>query len=89
MLMAVTDIGQTTGFYMAHVRDQLTVRDLFRGLGKTPFFALAIAIISCYNGLHATGGADGVGRATTNTVVAIAISVLVLDFLLTKLFLSL
>ncbi len=43
-------------------------------------------MIGCYNGLNARGGADGVGRATTNTVVMAAIMVLVADFFLTKLF---
>jgi len=63
--------------------------DFLSGLGKSVAFAFAVGIISSYNGLKATGGADGVGRATTDTVVAIAIAVLVLDFFLTKLFLAL
>jgi phospholipid/cholesterol/gamma-HCH transport system permease protein len=56
------------------------------GVGKSVFFAYFIAIIGCYNGLTARGGADGVGRATTNTVVFASILVLVSDFFLTKLF---
>jgi phospholipid/cholesterol/gamma-HCH transport system permease protein len=87
LLMAVTDIGQTTDFYMTHVWHALTVPDLLRGLGKTPFFAFSIGIISCYNGLRTTGGADGVGRATRNSVVAASMSIFVLNFFLTKLFL--
>jgi phospholipid/cholesterol/gamma-HCH transport system permease protein len=58
------------------------------GLGKTFFFGLFIALIACHNGLTATGGADGVGRATTRTVVAASLSVLISDFFLTKFFLS-
>ena len=46
-----------------------------------------IGIIACYNGITATGGADGVGRATTNTVVVSSLSVIISDFFLTKLFL--
>lgn len=87
LIMARFDIGQTTDFYMAHVRASLYPGDLLRGLGKAPFFAFAIGIISCYNGLHATGGADGVGRATKNTVVASCMTVFVSDFFLAKLFL--
>ena len=41
LLMAVFDIGQTSEFYIAHVQQSLHVRDLMRGLGKTPFFAFA------------------------------------------------
>ena len=50
---------------------------------------LFISTIACYNGLSASGGADGVGKATTNTVVTASISVIVSDFFLTKLFLML
>ena len=57
------------------------------GLAKTAFFAFFIGLVACYNGLNAEGGADGVGRATTATVVAASITVLVSDFFLTKLFL--
>jgi phospholipid/cholesterol/gamma-HCH transport system permease protein len=61
--------------------------DLASGIGKTFFFGFAIGLIACYNGLRTTGGADGVGRATTTTVVMGAITVLIMDFFLTKLFL--
>ena len=55
-------------------------------LSASFFFAYFIAIVGCYNGLNTKGGADGVGRATTNTVVLAAILVLISDFFLTKLF---
>ncbi|MGB3565119.1 MAG: ABC transporter permease [Thermoanaerobaculia bacterium] len=85
----VVSIGQlqlTAGFYINDVLDALTLQDVSSGIGKSFFFAYFIAIIGCYNGLYASGGADGVGRATTNTVVMAAILVLVSDFFLTKLF---
>ena len=72
---------------MTHVWGALTVNDIVSGIGKTVFFGLFIGIIACYNGLNATGGADGVGKATTNTVVVASISVIVSDFFLTKIFL--
>jgi phospholipid/cholesterol/gamma-HCH transport system permease protein len=56
------------------------------GIGKTFFFAYFIAIIGCYNGLHTEGGADGVGRATTNTVVTVSITIMISDYFLTRLF---
>ncbi len=89
LIIATWELGLAPGFYASHVLRMLAYGDVFSGLMKTLFFAFVIALISCYNGLHASGGADGVGRATTNTVVAIAIGVLVLDFFLTKLFLAL
>jgi phospholipid/cholesterol/gamma-HCH transport system permease protein len=86
-LIACSELNQTSEFYLKHVRSALEVHDIFSGIGKTVFFALFISIIACYNGLRASGGADGVGRATTQTVVAASISVLISDFFLTKLFL--
>lgn len=87
LLMAVFEVGQTRAYYMSHVLGALTVEDVFSGVGKTVFFAFFIGVIACYNGIHATGGADGVGRATTNTVVVSSISVIISDFFLTKFFL--
>jgi phospholipid/cholesterol/gamma-HCH transport system permease protein len=64
----------------------MVLNDLFSGIGKSMFFAYFIGIIACWNGLHVTGGADGVGRATTATVVQASITILIADFYLTKLF---
>ncbi len=89
MLMAVSEVGQTKGFYVGHVVRALKVYDITSGLGKTLFFAFFIGVIACHKGLRATGGADGVGRATTETVVWASISVIISDFFLTKLFLVL
>ena len=89
MLISTWELGLTPGFYFSHVLRLLQFGDFLSGVGKAVFFAAAIGLIASYNGLSATGGADGVGRATTDTVVAVAITVLVLDFFLTRLFLAL
>ncbi len=89
LLISTWELGLAPGFYSSHVLRLMTYGDFFSGLGKSVFFAFAIALIAAYNGLSARGGADGVGRATTDTVVAVAITVLALDFFLTKLFLVL
>lgn len=86
LLMAMLELGQSRLYFMNHVLLALSVPDIVSGVGKTVFFAFFIGIIACYNGLNATGGADGVGKATTNTVVVSSISVIVSDFFLTKLF---
>ena len=88
MVMAVTSLNQPAAFYIHHVVKALSMHDIMSGLGKTAVFALLIAFIACYKGLHASGGADGVGRATTETVVASSLCVLISDFFLTKLFLA-
>jgi phospholipid/cholesterol/gamma-HCH transport system permease protein len=86
LIVAVGTLNLTPGLYLNDVFESLTIGDVCSGIGKSFFFAYFIAIIGCYNGLNTTGGADGVGRATTNTVVLAAILVLVSDFFLTKLF---
>jgi phospholipid/cholesterol/gamma-HCH transport system permease protein len=86
LLVAVLQLDLAPGFYLNDVFDSLTLADVASGIGKTFFFAYFIAIIGCYNGLNSEGGADGVGRATTNTVVLSSILILVSDTILTKLF---
>lgn len=87
LLMGIYEIGQTREYFMNHVLSALLVQDIASGVGKTFFFAALIGVIACYNGLNASGGADGVGKATTNTVVAGSIAVIISDFFLTKIFL--
>jgi phospholipid/cholesterol/gamma-HCH transport system permease protein len=86
LLIAVFQLGLTPGFYVNDVLTSLTVDDVASGVGKSYFFAFFITVVACRNGLHVTGGADGVGRATTNTVVLASILILITDFFLTKLF---
>lgn len=89
LLIAVGNLHLSANFYMRSVIESVAYNDLASGVSKTFFFGFAIGLIACYNGLRTTGGADGVGRATTVTVVSGAISVLIMDFFLTKLFLLL
>jgi phospholipid/cholesterol/gamma-HCH transport system permease protein len=87
LLIAVGNLHLDANFYLRSVINTVKYNDLASGIGKTFFFGFAVGLIGCYNGLRTTGGADGVGRSTTVTVVASAITVLILDFFLTKLFL--
>jgi len=89
MLVALFQLNLALGLYLNDVLEALTLGDFMSGVGKSVFFGLAIAIVASYNGLNTKGGADGVGRATTNTVVWSSILVLVSDFFLTKLFYTL
>lgn len=86
LVIAVAQLQLAAGFYINDVLSSLTLYDVLSGVGKSVFFAYFIAVIACYHGLTARGGADGVGRATTDTVVLSAIAVLISDFFLTKLF---
>jgi phospholipid/cholesterol/gamma-HCH transport system permease protein len=86
LIVATFTLDLAPGLYLNDVFGSLTLGDVGSGIAKSFFFAYFIAIVGCYNGLNTKGGADGVGRATTNTVVLAAILVLVSDFFLTKLF---
>jgi len=86
MLVAVFQLDLTAAFYFNDVTTSLTLEDVGSGVGKSFFFAFFITVVGCHNGLTASGGADGVGRATTNTVVLASILILISDFFLTKLF---
>ena len=87
--IAVVELQITTQDYLTSIWNQLQISDIMSGLAKTFFFGFEIAIIGCWNGLRAEGGAAAVGVATTRTVVFASICVLISDFFLTKLFLSL
>ncbi|REJ79895.1 MAG: ABC transporter permease [Acidobacteria bacterium] len=86
MVISVYELNVAMGVYLNDVTSTLDLSDLGSGLGKSVFFAYFITVIACHNGLTAEGGADGVGRATTKTVVWTSIVILVSDFFLTKLF---
>jgi phospholipid/cholesterol/gamma-HCH transport system permease protein len=89
LLIAVSNLHLSANYYLRSVVEAVKYNDLASGISKTFFFGAAVALIACYNGLRTSGGADGVGRATTQTVVTGAITVLIMDFFLTKLFLFL
>jgi phospholipid/cholesterol/gamma-HCH transport system permease protein len=86
LLVAVTQLQLAPGLYTNSVFKNLTMGDFFSGVGKSFFFAAAIAVVGCFNGLETSGGADGVGRATTDTVVTTSILILIADYFLTKFF---
>ena len=58
--------------------------DIYLGLIKAAFFGFFIATISCFQGFYTKGGAQGVGRATTQSVAASSVTVLVVDYFLTS-----
>lgn len=72
--------------YYNTVARNLTLADIVSGLGKTVVFGFIIAIVGCHKGLETVGGTEGLGKATTATVVTSAIIVLISDFFLTKFF---
>jgi len=74
--------------YWNNAWQALVFQDVFMGLVKPVFFGFIIATIGCYYGMTARGGTQGVGRATTQAVVAASVLILVTDFFVTKLLIS-
>ncbi|MCZ6815870.1 MAG: ABC transporter permease [Planctomycetota bacterium] len=72
--------------YLSYTRDAITVTDFITGLIKAAVFGLMISIIACYEGLSVSGGAEGVGRATTGTVVKCIVALILADVVFTALF---
>jgi ABC transport permease subunit len=81
--VAVNLKGVDPGLFMGSMDGIVVPTDLIYGGIKAAVFGLAIAAIGCYKGYYASGGAKGVGEATTNAVVLGSVSVLVLNYFLT------
>jgi phospholipid/cholesterol/gamma-HCH transport system permease protein len=72
--------------YYHTVVNSLKVKDVLTGLIKSGIFGFLIVMISCYEGLGVTGGAGGVGRATTRSVVLAIFLIIAADCAFTALF---
>jgi phospholipid/cholesterol/gamma-HCH transport system permease protein len=86
ILIATTQYGFGFGEYMNTLRHFVGVKDLVCALVKGTVFGAVIPVVSCAYGFRCKGGAEGVGTATTNSVVASTILVISLDFVLTFVF---
>jgi phospholipid/cholesterol/gamma-HCH transport system permease protein len=84
-MIALNQLGVASGIYWNSVFNGLWLEDVWMGLVKPFFLGLAIVTIGCHVGLQTTGGTQGVGRATTNSVVASSVAVIAVDFFVTKL----
>jgi phospholipid/cholesterol/gamma-HCH transport system permease protein len=81
-------LNLTSRQYWTTVWRALEWNDVAQGLLKPVVFAFVISLIGCYYGLRTTGGTQGVGRATTQAVVAASLMIFVLTFFITKIFVS-
>lgn len=73
-------------FYYHEAILSLKTSDFLVGILKTSFFGLLIALTGCYYGMKTQGGTQGVGQATTKSVVTASLLIVVTDFVMTKLF---
>ena len=78
-------MGIDSGTFIGKIQDYVVVEDILHGLYKSLFFGLILSMIGCYKGLDTRGGAQGVGRATTESVVISSVLILVSDYLFTAL----
>ena len=75
------DLGISLAAYVEEVLDVTSVGDLTHGLGKSVIFAAIITLVAVVNGANVSGGAEGVGRATTRSVVQAIAAILITDML--------
>ena len=78
-VVGTLSLGVSPSAYIAELRNAVLVKDVVGGIIKSVVFGLAIAVIACQQGLATTGGATGVGRRTTSTVVRSLFAVVIID----------
>jgi phospholipid/cholesterol/gamma-HCH transport system permease protein len=85
-LFAMVSLGWSLQNYLLRTLDALVMRDIVSGLIKSLVFAVIITKIGCYEGFSVQGGAEGVGRSTTASVVKSIFSVIAADMVFTAIF---
>ena len=88
-IVTVTQLKVASSVYWNSVVAGLYMQDVWMGLIKPFFIGFTIASIGCHVGMRTRGGTQGVGRSTTNAVVAASVAVIAVDFLVTKLLIAL
>ncbi len=83
-LVSVELLGSNPTVYWESSYKWLVMNDFVAAMTKAAVFGFIIAIISCYYGFNSGGGAEGVGKATTRSVVISCMIILISDFFLTK-----
>lgn len=79
-------LGISREQYLAHTFDAINLQDFVTGLIKAGVFGAIISSLACYLGLRVTGGAQGVGVATTRTVVLTIVALIITDLMFTSMF---
>ena len=85
-LIGTTSLGIEPYLYLEKNFDALVLKDLYTGLLKSAVFAWIVGIVSCYQGLAVEGGAEEVGRATTQAVVNSIVLIILADCFFTAIF---
>lgn len=85
-IIGLLDLHMSTGYYFRLTLDALVLKDIYTGLFKSFFFAIIIGIIGSYQGFIVKGGAEGVGKATTISVVTSIELIIIVDSFFNALF---
>jgi phospholipid/cholesterol/gamma-HCH transport system permease protein len=88
-LIAVYQLRVASSLYWTSITDVLYLQDTWMGLIKPVILGYVIVTTGCYVGLRTTGGTQGVGRSTTQAVVAASVAVIAVDFFVTRLLITL
>lgn len=83
-IVSTTFLNISSEIYLRNLWDSMAFKEIWHGLSKTFVFATIISIVSCYMGLTTTNGAEGVGKATTRSVVISLTLILVSDFFISR-----
>jgi phospholipid/cholesterol/gamma-HCH transport system permease protein len=87
-VVGIKVLDLNSGAYLNSTVDFLQFKDVSSGLIKAGVFGFVITLMGCYHGFNSRGGAQGVGRATTNAVVSASILILALNYVLTAMLFS-
>ena len=88
MVVAILEMDMNSAQYIETTLSMLTMDDVNSGIIKSIIFGLLIALIASFQGFRTRGGAEGVGKTTTRSVVLICMSILFFDYVLTSLMTS-
>ena len=83
-VVGVQLLGINPGVYIGRTIDFVQVSDIFAGLYKSIVFGLITTLVACFNGFYTSGGAEGVGRAATASVVTGSVLILVSDYIMSS-----
>jgi phospholipid/cholesterol/gamma-HCH transport system permease protein len=87
-IVSIYKLGFNPGVYLNQTWKVLEFMDVFSGLVKAGAFGFIVTLMGCFHGYNSRGGAQGVGAATTNAVVSASILILVSNYIITELFLT-
>lgn len=86
MLISQSYLGFTPAMFLSAMQRFVDFKDFFFAVIKGACFGAVIPLVACYYGFRCQPGAEGVGKATTNTVVTASIAIIVIDFILSYTF---